>query len=165
MREVQRLLPSLTVGEYGPAVERPDEGGLYPLEEEGQYGDVPKLKYPGKWKPPQPYIPREKKAKVYASYNICECCVSGQEQERRGGRGATTPKRRDSVSSFVSRSERAVSAPPQTTPSPKKQVKFIKRSVSEPTKSSVDEQLGILSRLKLAKEIKKDTIESLRDDC
>ena len=42
-----RLLPSLTVGEYGPAVERPEEGGLYPLEEEGKYGAKPKQKYPG----------------------------------------------------------------------------------------------------------------------
>lgn len=44
-------------------------------------------------------------------------------------------------------------------------MKFVKRSVSEPTKSTVEEELGILSKLRLAKEVKKDTIESLRDDC
>merc|ERR550519_224892 len=108
MREVTRLLPSLTVGEYGPAADRPDDGGLYPLEEEGQYGAVPKLKSPGKWKPPQQYVPREKKPKVYASYNICECCVHGQEQEKRGGRVTTgsTTRRRESISSSVSTGSR-----------------------------------------------------------
>ena len=111
---------------------------------------------------------RERKPKVYASYNICECCVHGQEQEKRGGRGTTSSntRRRESVSSTVSRTERAVSAPPQTTTvSPKKQVKFVKRSVSEPTKSSVEEELGLLGKLRLAKEVKKDTIGRLRDDC
>ena len=116
---------------------------------------------------------RERKPKVYASYNICECCVHGQEQEKRGGRGTTgsttsSSRRRESVSSTVSstvsRNERAVSAPPQTTGSPRKQVKFVKRSVSEPSKSSVEEELGILGRLRLAKEVKKDTIGRLRDD-
>ena len=106
---------------------------------------------------------------MYASYNICECCVHGQEQEKRGGRGTTTTttttRRRESVSSTVSRNERAVSAPPQTTGSPRKQVKFVKRSVSEPSKSSVEEELGILGRLRLAKEVKMDTIGRLRDDC
>ena len=56
--EMLRLLPSLTVGEYGPAADRPEDGGLYPLEEAGEYGAVPKLKYPGKWKAPQHYVPR-----------------------------------------------------------------------------------------------------------
>ena len=113
---------------------------------------------------------RERKPKVYASYNICECCVHGQEQEKRGGRETTSSttsssRRRESVSSTVSRNERAVSAPPQTTGSPRKQVKFVKRSVSEPSKSSVEEELGILGRLRLAKEVKMDTIGRLRDDC
>ena len=109
---------------------------------------------------------RERKPKVYASYNICECCVHGQEHDRKVWRGAntTTTKRRESISSSVSRNERAVSAPPQTTGSPRKQVKFVKRSVSEPSKSSVEEELGILGRLRLAKEVKKDTIGRLRDD-
>merc|ERR550517_1267966 len=171
---ISRLLPSLTVGEYGPPQDRPDDGGLYPLEEAGSYGDVPRQKYKGKWKPPQPYVPRERKPKVYASYAICECCVQEQEMDRRTSsyrsqemdrRGATSYRRyRDSQASLNDRSERAASAPPQTTGSPKKQVKFVKRSVSEPTKSTVEEELGILSKLRLAKEVKKDTIESLRDD-
>ena len=114
---------------------------------------------------------RERKPKVYASYNICECCVHGQEQEKRGGRGTTTTttRRRESVSSTVSstvsRNERAVSAPPQTAAYPRKQVKFVKRSISEPSKSSVEEELGILGRLRLSKEVKNDTIGRLIDDC
>ena len=53
-----RLIPSVNVGEYGPGPERPDDGGLYPLEEAGTYGPVPKVKHPGKWSLPQPYVPR-----------------------------------------------------------------------------------------------------------
>merc|ERR1719400_1305692 len=103
MREVTRLLPSLAVGEYAPPAVLP-RGGLFPLQEEGSYGELPKVKTRGKWKLPQPYVPREKKPKVYASYNICECCVQGQEVERRGGRVTTssTTRRRESISSSVS---------------------------------------------------------------
>ena len=43
-------------------------------------------------------------------------------------------------------------------------VKFTKRSVSEPIKSTVDEELGMMGKLKLAKEVTEDAIESLRDD-
>merc|ERR1712045_280564 len=157
MREVTRLLPSLAVGEYAPPAVLP-RGGLFPLQEEGSYGELPKVKTRGKWKLPQPYVPREKKPKVYASYNICECCVQGQEVERRG---TSVSSRRNNLS----RNERAASAPPQTTTSIKKQVKFVKRIVSEPAKNTAEEELGLLNRLKLSKEVKQDTIESLRVDC
>jgi len=166
---VTRLLPSLTVGEYAPP-NVPPQGGLFPLQEEGSYGEVPKIKTKGKWKLPQPYVPREKKPKVYASYNICECCVQGQERKwtsvsRSQELERRETRRRESLSSLSPRTERATSAPPQTNASIKKQVKFVKRSGSEPTKNTVEEELGLLSKLKLTKEVKQDTIESLRVDC
>merc|ERR1711872_543629 len=132
MREVQRLIPSVNVGEYGPGPERPDDGGLYPLEEAGTYGPVPKAKHPGKWSLPQPYVPREKKPKTYASYNISEgCALHARVLNKNDNWGARlgVPRRRGSVSSNASsaRFERAVSEPPQI----KKQSKvtFVKRSV------------------------------------
>ena len=77
-----------------------------------------------------PSLFRERKPKVYASYAICECCVQEQEMDRRTSsyrsqemdrRGATSYRRyRDSQASLNDRSERAASAPPQTTGSPKK---------------------------------------------
>ena len=77
-----------------------------------------------------PSLFRERKPKVYASYAICECCVQEQEMDRRTSsyrsqeidrRGATSYRRyRDSQASLNNRSERAASAPPQTTGSPKK---------------------------------------------
>ena len=53
-----RLIPSINIGEYRPGIERPDDGGLYPLEEAGTYGPVPKSKHPGKWSQPKAYVPR-----------------------------------------------------------------------------------------------------------
>ena len=102
------------------------KGGLYPLNEEGEFGPPPSA-----LPPPLPgYKKREKKPKVYASYAICEGCVQEQEMDRRTSsyrsqemdrRGATSYRRyRDSQASLNDRSERAASAPPQTTGSPKK---------------------------------------------
>ena len=94
------------------------------------------------------------------------------------------PRRRGSVSSnasSVQRYERAVSEPPQIKKQSKGEyviskrksknqllsywllVTFVKRSVSEPTTSTVDEELGMIGRLKLVREVKEDTIESLQD--
>ena len=53
-----RYLPSVNIGEYRAGTERPEDGGLYPLEDPGTYGAVPKQKHPGKWSLPQAYIPR-----------------------------------------------------------------------------------------------------------
>ena len=43
-------------------------------------------------------------------------------------------------------------------------VKFTKRSESEPIRSTVDEELGMMGKLKLSREVGEDAIESLRDD-
>ena len=61
------------MGEYTTCLSRPDDGGLYPLEEEGTYGRVPKKEHQGKWTGPQPYVKRERKPKMYASYAISNC--------------------------------------------------------------------------------------------
>merc|ERR1712122_354043 len=91
---------------------------LIPLEEAGTYGPVPKAKHPGKWSLPQPYVPRERRPKTYASYNISEGCALHarvlNKNDNWGGR-VGVPRRRGSVSSNASsaRFERAVSEPPQ----------------------------------------------------
>jgi len=163
MREVQqRLIPSINIGEYRPGIERPDDGGLYPLEEAGTYGPVPKSKHPGKWSQPKAYVPREKKPKIYASYAICEGCTQNVQESNKTG-----TRRRGSVSTVVSDNltppKRAVSEPPKSPV--KKQVKFEPRSMSEPIKSeisNVEEELGMVGRLKLAMEVMEDTIGSLK---
>ena len=53
-----RYLPSVNIGEYRAGTERPEDGGLYPLEDPGTYGVVPRQKHPGKWSLPQAYVPR-----------------------------------------------------------------------------------------------------------
>ena len=55
---ILRYLPSVNIGEYRAGTERPEDGGLYPLEDPGTYGAVPRQKHPGKWSLPQAYIPR-----------------------------------------------------------------------------------------------------------
>jgi len=162
-----RLIPSINIGEYRPGTARPDDGGLYPLEEAGTYGPVPKSKHPGKWSLPKAYVPREKKPKIYASYAICEGCTQNVQETNKTG-----TRRRGSVSTVASdnvsvgppkRSERAVSEPPKC--QIKKQVKFEPRSMSEPIRqkiSAVDEELSMVGRLKLAMEVMEDTIGSLK---
>jgi len=166
-----RLIPSINIGEYRPGTARPDDGGLYPLEEAGTYGPVPKSKHPGKWSLPKAYVPREKKQKIYASYAICEgCCTQNVQETNKTGtrrRGSVSTVASDNVSvSPPKRSERAMSEPPNK--EIKKQVKFEPRSMSEPispkisTVDSVDEELSMVGRLKLAMEVMEDTIGSLK---
>ena len=42
-------------------------------------------------------------------------------------------------------------------------VKFVQRSESEPVRSSVEEELGMIGRLRLVKEVGEDARESLQD--
>merc|ERR1719154_140024 len=111
MREVQRLLPSLEMGQYTPGHHRPEEGGLYPLEEEGTYGKVPKKVHTAKWAEPEPYVKRERKTKMYASYAISDKCelhaLLLDKYDRRLKQGSQR-SRAPSV-----RSSRAASAPPE----------------------------------------------------
>eukprot|EP00092_Neocalanus_flemingeri_P012379 GFUD01013347.1.p1 GENE.GFUD01013347.1~~GFUD01013347.1.p1 ORF type:complete len:164 (+),score=64.34 GFUD01013347.1:29-520(+) len=161
MREVERLVPSLTMGEYITGVSRPDGGGLYPLAEEGMYGRVPRKEYQARWTGPQPYVKRERKTKMYASYAISDKCelhalVLGK-YDRRSQQTQQPPRP-------SSRSGRAASAPPETQLSAKKPVKPIDRRPSLPPSHRIDEELGMLSKLKLTREVEEDTIESLMDD-
>jgi len=64
------LIPAANMGEYEPPRERPEDGGLYPLNAEGTYGRVPKSRNPGRWQELPKYQKREKKPKLYASYAI-----------------------------------------------------------------------------------------------
>ena len=41
-------------------------------------------------------------------------------------------------------------------------VKFVKRSASEPVRSSVEEELGMMGRLRLAREVQADASHSLK---
>jgi len=163
MRDVQRYLPSVNIGEYRAGTERPEDGGLYPLEDPGTYGAVPKQKHPGKWSLPQAYIPREKKPKTYASYNISSGCALHNKVLRKNNDWSGESDRgsvRRGYSPAPPRQERAVSEPPIQK---KKVVKFVKRSESEPVRSSVEEELGMIGRLRLVKEVGEDARESLQD--
>merc|ERR1712088_713974 len=48
MKDWERLIPAANMGEYEPPRERPEDGGLYPLNAEGTYGRVPKNRNPGR---------------------------------------------------------------------------------------------------------------------
>merc|ERR1712098_945581 len=74
MKELQRMIPSMTMGEYEAPRVRPQDGGLYPLSKEGTYGRVPRNKHQGRWQELPKYVPREKKPKLYASYAISDKC-------------------------------------------------------------------------------------------
>merc|ERR1712004_515042 len=47
-KDWERLIPAANMGEYEPPRERPEDGGLYPLNAEGTYGRVPKNRNPGR---------------------------------------------------------------------------------------------------------------------
>merc|ERR1711990_281972 len=74
MEDWERLIPAANMGEYEPPRERPEDGGLYPLNAEGTYGRVPKNRNPGRWQELLKYQKREKKPKLYASYAISDKC-------------------------------------------------------------------------------------------
>merc|ERR1712126_725666 len=48
MKELHRVIPSATMGEYEAPRVRPQDGGLYPLSKEGTYGRVPRNKHQGR---------------------------------------------------------------------------------------------------------------------
>ena len=151
------------MGEYSPGEHRPEDGGLYPLEEEGTYGRVPRKKQTGKWTGPQPYVRRERKTKMYASYGISDKCelhalVLGKYDRRAQQQQRQQP-----------RQGRAASAPPQYHKGAEKEegrVEQAQRGQSLPPSHTNDtnlEELNMLSRLKLTKEVEEDTIGSLQD--
>jgi len=156
MREVQRLLPSLEMGEYSPAQERPEDGGLYPLEEEGTYGRVPKRKSVGRWTAPQGYVRRERRTKMYASYAISDKCELHSLLLDKYDRRSSKPRNQG-------RNSRAASAPPEYQ---KEDLEQNQRGQSLPPKleGSVGnlETLDMINRLQLSKEVEEDTRETLR---
>jgi len=98
------------MGEYEPPRERPEDGGLYPLNAEGTYGRVPKNRNPGRWQELPKYQKREKKPKLYASYAISDKCELHSLVLDKYMR---PPKCSVHSSSGSGRSSRATSAPPQ----------------------------------------------------
>jgi len=74
MRDMERMIPSANMGEYEAPRDRPEDGGLYPLNAEGTYGRLPKNRNPGRWTELPKYQKREKKPKLYASYAISDKC-------------------------------------------------------------------------------------------
>jgi len=152
-----RLVPSKEVGEYG-VWEGKRTGPLFPLEEEGQYGPAPVYKTPGKWTGPPKYQKREKKPKVYASYNVnSECAFHGHKigsYGRQGGRGAEEI-----------RWKRSVSAPPPTSSKPpSRSGKYVDRQTSlPPYDPDSEESLELVRRLEISRTIKEDIQDSLLD--
>ena len=150
------------MGEYTPGLSRPEDGGLYPLEEEGTYGRVPKKEYQGKWTGPLPYVKRERKPKMYASYAISDKCelhaLVLDKYDRRAKQQASCS------TETSSRSSRAVSAPPEFQQSFDKKIKPIERRPSLPPfqKNDDRDELDMLSKLKLSREVEEDTSVSLR---
>eukprot|EP00092_Neocalanus_flemingeri_P003411 GFUD01003653.1.p1 GENE.GFUD01003653.1~~GFUD01003653.1.p1 ORF type:complete len:173 (+),score=50.23 GFUD01003653.1:20-538(+) len=160
MREVERLVPSLTMGEYITGVSRPDGGGLYPLAEEGMYGRVPKKEYQARWTGPQPYVKRERKTKMYASYAISDKCelhalVLGK-YDRRSKEQTRRPMEPQS------RSCRAVSAPPEFQQSVNQTMKTVERRPSLPSTQNNGEMEEMISKLNIKGKVGEDNMESLR---
>ena len=97
------MIPSESMGEYeGPsrrrsAPERPKH--LFPLNEEGTYG-----RPPAGPKPPSPIFKRERKPKVYSSYNVDSKCtihakkIAKMEQQREKEMEEARIRRRRSMS-------------------------------------------------------------------
>merc|ERR1719273_410959 len=153
-------LPSKFLAKYSPLLEDP-----------GTYGAVPKQRHPGKWSLPQAYTPREKKPKTYASYNISSGCALHNRVLRLNSLSFTAGTRRNNDWSGESERERRGRTPPRQERAvsepliqKKKIVKFVQRSESEPARSSVEEELGMIGRLRLVKEVGEDAKDSLQDD-
>merc|ERR1712037_264037 len=161
-----------TGGEHGrvrPPRERPEDGGLYPLNAEGTYGRVPKNRNPGRWQELPKYQKREKKPKLYASYAISDKCELHSLVLDKYMR---PPKCSVHSSSGSGRSSRATSAPPQNLTVTEVKEKRVEKSSRQASLPPVEvgstmmlkvEDLDMLARLKLAREKEEDCMESLVD--
>jgi len=157
------------MGEYEPPRERPEDGGLYPLNAEGTYGRVPKNRNPGRWQELPKYQKREKKPKLYASYAISDKCELHSLVLDKYMR---PPKCSVHSSSGSGRSSRATSAPPQNLTVTEVKEKSVEKSSRQASLPPVEvgstmmlkvEDLDMLARLKLAREKEEDCMESLVD--
>ena len=153
------------MGEYSPAQERPEDGGLYPLEEEGTYGRVPKRRTAGRWSSPQAYVRRERRTKMYASYAISDKCELHSLLLDKYDRRSSHDKRPYHEKSQT-REGRATSAPPEYQNKEKEAPEQNQRGESLPPSvgemSGDIEDLDMINKLKLSKEVEVDTMESLR---
>jgi len=156
------------MGEYEPPRERPEDGGLYPLNAEGTYGRVPKNRNPGRWQELPKYQKREKKPKLYASYAISDKCELHSLVLDKYMR----PPKCSVHTSGSGRSSRATSAPPQSLAVTEVKEKSVEKSNRQASLPPVEvgstmmlkvEDLDMLARLKLAREKEEDCMESLVD--
>jgi len=136
-----RMIPSQDMGEYedpnrrrsAPGPRRPRGGGLFPLNEEGEYGPPPSAAP----KPLPGYQKRERKPKVYASYAVSsECDLHASKLEKmEKDKGNTLPRSRKSsrpssrASATPSRSRATSSSPDRYRQSSSPDIR--KRSVSK----------------------------------
>merc|ERR1712001_660488 len=169
MKDWERLIPAANMGEYEPPRERPEDGGLYPLNAEGTYGRVPKNRNPGRWQELPKYQKREKKPKLYASYAISDKCELHSLVLDKYMR---PPKCSVHSSSGSGRSSRATSAPPQNLTVTEVKEKIVEKPSRQASLPPVEvgstmmlkvEDLDMLARLKLAREKEEDCMESLVD--
>jgi len=172
-KDWERLIPAANMGEYEPPRERPEDGGLYPLNAEGTYGRVPKSRNPGRWQELPKYQKREKKPKLYASYAISDKCELHALVLDKYMRPPKCSVHSGPGSSTSGRSSRATSAPPQSLAAPEvKERPVEKQSSRQASLPPVEvgstmmlkvEDLDMLARLKLAREKEEDCMESLVD--
>merc|ERR1711973_541576 len=142
--------------------ERPEDGGLYPLNAEGTYGRVPKNRNPGRWQELPKYQKREKKPKLYASYAISDKCELHALVLDKYMRPPKCSVHSGPGSSTSGRSSRATSAPPQSLAAPEvKERPVEKQSSRQASLPPVEvgstmmlkvEDLDMLARLKLARD-------------
>ena len=140
-----------------PAKPRPLAGGLFPLEAEGTYGVVPKKEYLGKWSEPEPYVRREKKPKLYSSYSIsdkCELHSLVQDKYSRGCRvhGTTPPPPPTPTRAGSAEGDKIM----------KKRASITQGSTTSPPPIYETEELGMTSKLLLARELEEDTRGALK---
>merc|ERR1712088_497680 len=167
-KDWERLIPAANMGEYEPPRERPEDGGLYPVNAEGTYGRVPKNRNPGRWQELPKYQKREKKPKLYASYAISDKCeLHSLVLDKYMG-----PPKCSVHTSGSGRSSRATSAPPQSLTVTEVKEKSVEKSNRQESLPPVEvgstmmlmvEDLDMLARLKLAREKEEDCMESLVD--
>merc|ERR1712130_976848 len=158
MKDWERLIPAANMGEYEPPRERPEDGGLYPLNAEGTYGRVPKNRNPGRWQELPKYQKREKKPKLYASYAISDKCELHSLVLDKYMR---PPKCSVHSSSGSGRSSRATSAPPQNLTVTEVKEKTVEKSSRQASLPPVE--VGSTMMLKVAREKEEDCMESLVD--